>query len=160
MPKVFNLRPLARLVRVRPVVLVVDDDEDMRFILRKTLQRVDTLGRHRHRVAAGGLEALQIAMACAAEARALLVLSDQRMPDMDGLALAEALCPLRARIPLRFVLFTSLPDAAQMAATDGPGVDAVWEKPFSASEWVRRLRTILSPWEDLLDEALLADPLE
>ena len=81
----------------KPVILVVDDEESMRYFLDKALRRegYDVVA------ARDGPEAIEAAQRRAPD----LVLADVRMPGMDGVALLRALRALHPRVP--FVLMTA-----------------------------------------------------
>lgn len=69
-----------------PLVLVVDDDADMRAYLRRCLGPIT----HRVREAADGVEALAVARAALPDGLALIIV-DRAMPRMGGLDLHAAL---------------------------------------------------------------------
>ncbi|MCE9634324.1 MAG: response regulator [Planctomycetes bacterium] len=81
----------------RSVILVVDDEESMRYFLEKALRRegYDVI------TARDGPEAIESAHRRTPD----LVLADVRMPGMDGVALLRALRALHPRVP--FVLMTA-----------------------------------------------------
>lgn len=76
-----NLIDLQKLDKTKPTILVVDDDENVREIL------VDALKEHPLNVlsAKGGLEALFLVKKYPVD----LVLTDLRMPEIDGLKLSQ-----------------------------------------------------------------------
>ena len=82
---------------IRPTILVVDDEESMRYFLDKALRRAG----YDVALAKDGPEAIE-----AAQRRPVdLVLADVRMPGMDGVALLRALRALHSPVP--FVLMTA-----------------------------------------------------
>lgn len=81
----------------KPVILVVDDEESMRYFLEKALRREG----YEVVTARDGPEAIESAQRRAPD----LVLADVRMPGMDGVALLRALRALHPRVP--FVLMTA-----------------------------------------------------
>src|SRR5512136_238881 len=82
---------------IRPKILVVDDDEDMRF----TLQEVMTREGYQVATADDGIEALDKAQETMFE----LVILDVKMPRLDGI---ETLRQLRERNPeLTIIMVTA-----------------------------------------------------
>jgi CheY-like chemotaxis protein len=100
-------------------ILLVDDEPDLRFLLRVILEG----SGHRVREAANGAEALELARAEKPE----LILTDLMMPIMDGAVLIELLRgdECLARVPV--VLVSAVPEP-------GVNADAVIRKPFSPDQ--------------------------
>jgi two-component system, chemotaxis family, chemotaxis protein CheY len=112
-------------------VLVVDDDEDMRDLLRATIE-----------VANGGLSVSGVAedgddaLAQWREQRPEVVLLDQRMPRMSGLEVAQRIlaeCPDQ-----KIILFTAYLDDTTEAAAERFGITACMSKRD-----IRRLPQVL-----------------
>ena len=104
----------------RPLLLVVDDEESMRWFLEKTLRRegYDVLS------ARDGPEAIALAQSHTVD----LVLADVRMPGMDGVALMRALRPTHPNVPvLLMTAYGTVEDA--LAAMKQGATDYVM-KPF------------------------------
>jgi two-component system, cell cycle sensor histidine kinase and response regulator CckA len=115
------------------LVLVVDDDERVRALLA----RVVSLSGHRVLEAGDGAEALaMVAKHCSTIAA---VLSDVRMPVVDGEELARALLESHPEIPV--VLITSHWSSAQ---ADLPNVRHVIVKPFAVESLARLIEGLLS----------------
>ena len=117
-------------------VLVIDDEEDVRFVLRISLGR---LGGMAVIEAIGGEEGI----ALASEERPDLILLDMNMPGMDG---PETFRELQARpetraIPVVF-LTANAPAASAQRMIDG-GARAVLLKPFDPTTLARELSAIL-----------------
>jgi CheY-like chemotaxis protein len=111
-------------------VLVVDDHEAMRTLLRKVLERA---GVGSVREAAGGAEALEALQ----EQPAHLILVDQNMPGMGG---ADFVARVRASgASARIVMITG---DARAVAPDG--ADAVLVKPISPRDLIAALNALLS----------------
>jgi CheY-like chemotaxis protein len=112
-------------------VLVVDDDPDMRFMLRLLLER----GGYQVNEAADGLAAVHSIKAMMPD----LVLTDLRMPVMDG---AELIVRLRseeatARMPIILITaYAVLPDTAALA-------DETMPKPFAPERVVETVTRLL-----------------
>jgi CheY-like chemotaxis protein len=79
-----------------PLILVVDDEPQVRRLMLFVLR-----DHYRVLVAADGQEALALLSVVGREVSA--VISDLRMPEMDGLALADALSRMEEPPPILFV---------------------------------------------------------
>ena len=111
-------------------VLVVDDVESVRRLIRRALEHMG----HRVLEAGDGVEAL----ACLAQSRAVdLVITDLRMPNMDGWQLATRLSARSPRVPVLFMSGFDEHLAAETVA--GP----VLPKPFTAEQIEERIRQVL-----------------
>lgn len=95
-------------------ILVVDDEEELRLAVVKTLQRAG----YEVSSAAGGAEALEKLSAGAVD----LVVSDFLMPEMDGVELLRRVGQTRS--PVRFIIVTGhgtiekAVEAMRLGATD------------------------------------------
>jgi two-component system, response regulator FlrC len=108
----------------RPVVLVVDDEESMRYFLEKTLRREG----YEVVAAKDGPEAI-----AAAEREPVdLVLADVRMPGMDGVALLRALRTIHPRVPV--VLMTAYGTVEDALAAMKQGATDYVLKPFRVEQ--------------------------
>jgi len=117
---------------VRPVVLVVEDEPQMRRFLRHTLQ-------------ANGFEVVEAptgreALAHAASRNPDLLLLDLGLPDMDGLELTRAVRRDR-RTPI-IVVSARGQERDKVAALD-LGADDYLTKPFGTGELLARIRVAL-----------------
>ncbi|MGH3369357.1 MAG: response regulator [Nocardioidaceae bacterium] len=122
-------------------VLVVDDNETNRFILREQLESWDVEAE----VAASADQALE-AMRTAALAGEpfAAVLVDVRMPGTDGLGLAEMVRADSAVADARLMLLTSVGDVGEEAMTR-LGIDACLDKPVARAELLDRLVRVADP---------------
>lgn len=122
-------------------VLVVDDDEDIRNSLKGLF--LHALPDVSVSVAASGIEALDFMR----EHRVDLLLTDYRMPEMDGLALlsqARRLAPNMAR-----VLMTAYPDLqVTLRAINDGGIDLFLTKPLDPEHVTSAVRAMLDSEED------------
>jgi diguanylate cyclase (GGDEF)-like protein len=117
--------------RTEPLsIVVVDDDVDGADGMARLLQ---TMGHH-VRVAYGGEEAMQLL----ARGPADVVISDSRMPGIDGLALCRA---IRARDEpyVYFVLVTGLDEKTHVVEAMRSGVDDYVTKPVDVDIFAARL---------------------
>ena len=103
-------------------VLIADDDEDMRLYLKGCLHG---LGAARVIETADGANALRVARAEAVD----LVISDVRMPDLDGAALCVA---LKSRVRTRDIPVLLISGESDGLPADTPS-DGFLTKPFNAA---------------------------
>ncbi len=112
----------------RPLVLVVDDEPMMRWFMTIALR-----DDFRVLVAADGLEALDTVREVGREITALV--TDVRMPRLDGLALAAALRAMDEPPPLLFV-------SGFMGGGELPG--PCLAKPFRAEALLAAVRRLIA----------------
>ncbi|WP_174278135.1 ATP-binding protein [Goekera deserti] len=133
-----------------PVVLVVDDNADMRTYLTRVLSPGWSV-----RTAADG----HAALAAARREVPDLVLTDVMMPGMDGFDLLRCLReePLTRGVPV--IMLTAR--AGQEAAVEGleAGADDYLAKPFQAAELTARMRVALDRARGVSPEAGPPTPL-
>jgi two-component system KDP operon response regulator KdpE len=113
-------------------ILVVDDESQITRVLKTTLT---SLG-YGTRVAGDGDEAVQIMKEWSPD----LVITDLRMPNMDGLALCRHI-RAKSRIPI-IVLSVRGEERTKVEALDA-GADDYVTKPFSVKELLARVRAAL-----------------
>lgn len=118
-------------------ILVVEDDDDVRGLLRITLER----GGYQVVEAANGGDG---ARAMAASSPALILL-DLNLPDMSGLDLCRRLKgePATAAVPVLIV--TAATDQIDRRAGLAAGADDYVAKPFSPRALLARLQERLDP---------------
>jgi two-component system OmpR family response regulator len=117
---------------IRPHILVVDDDLQIRSLLK------EYLGEQGLRVstAATGKEMAQILNDEAID----LVILDLRLADEDGMAIARS---LRERLAIPVVMLTGVRDEADRVMGLELGADDYVTKPFSPRELLARIRSVL-----------------
>ncbi|MFH1566435.1 MAG: response regulator [Gemmatimonadota bacterium] len=115
-----ELHIVDRVKDLVPRLLVVDDEAEFRALVKEALPAFEVLE------AVSGKQALEIVE----EAKLDLVITDIRMPEMDGLALLEA---LRARHPDLPVVATS--GYLDREEVEGHGFDGFAGKPVSLAEF-------------------------
>lgn len=129
-------------------VLVVDDEPQIRVVLRAYLERegyaVDE--------AATGKEAL----AHAAALRPDLVLLDIGLPDLDGL---EVLRQLRMTSDVYVVMVTARAEEVDLLVGLSVGADDYISKPFSPREVVARVKTVLRRGRSTPEPATATTPV-
>ena len=117
----------------KPVVLIVDDDEVTRSLLRHTLPR------DRYDVAEA--DNATAALALLAESIPALVMLDWRMPDGDGLEVLTELRKRSADAPV--IMLTAERGAAARQVAEGLGASAFLTKPFSPIELLTTVERLL-----------------
>ncbi|TKB22945.1 MAG: response regulator, partial [Mesorhizobium sp.] len=111
--------PMAKL-------LIVEDDESVRTLAARALERAG----HNVTIAADGAHGLSLIRA--AQGGYDLVLSDIRMPEMDGIEMAKAAAALFPA--MKIMLMTGYADQRERAEElDGIILDVV-QKPFTLAE--------------------------
>jgi two-component system chemotaxis response regulator CheY len=118
-------------------VLIVDDHEAMRTLISRVLARA---GVERVRTAASGAEAL----AALKTRPATLVLADQNMPGMDGLAFIAAVRADSAFGAPRIVVVSGQTSAEHMEAARAAGADAVLVKPVSPRDLLQTINELFA----------------
>lgn len=107
-------------------ILIADDEEPLRGFVARALQ----LDGHRVDAAADGAEALDMLLADGAHYD--LLLTDIRMPMMDGIALALAAAKERPDLPI--LLMTGYADQRERARDLDALIRDVLTKPFSLAD--------------------------
>ena len=118
-----------------PLILIVDDNEDMRYFLRFIFQT-----RYRVEEAENGAEALQKAT----ELVPSIIVSDVMMPVMDGL---EFCARVKEEVPtshIPVILLTARALEEQKADGYEHGADSYLTKPFSAKVLLSRVENLLT----------------
>ncbi len=120
-------------------LVISDDDDQMRELLANWFQRVG----YRTAVARDGRELIALLDEIAEQGTLPdLVISDVRMPGMDGLS---ALARIHARFPeVPVVLITSFGDRTTHRRARELGAAAVLDKPFDLRELVDTVESLLS----------------
>ncbi len=121
-------------------VLIVDDDEAVRSLLRMTLPSDD----YEIAEARDGREALERLRAEAPD----LILLDWRMPGLGGSSVLDAVKVQHPRLPV--IVLTSEIQEHHRALAESLGVDAFLTKPFSPLELLGTIERLLA--ERPLDE--------
>lgn len=115
-------------------ILIVDDDEDIRDLLRQYLER----NGFRASTAAGGRQMRQVLASCVID----LIVLDLMMPVEDGLSLCRELTSGTDRaIPI--LMLTAKNEEADRILGLEMGADDYLTKPFASRELLARIRAIL-----------------
>lgn len=133
--------PLETLYRWH-LILIVDDDPETLSALRRELQRepYDVVTSGRPGLALEWLERRPVS----------LVISDQKMPEMDGDQLLEKVW---SRSPgTRRLLLTGYPESVGAIPASRRSLLQVMTKPWESHELKRRIRQLLHDQEEFLGE--------
>jgi len=118
----------------RPLVLVADDEPDMRRFLVMQLENVDVVE------ARDGAEALALAK----QHVPVLALVDHMMPEMDGVEVCRGIRENHATREMPIIMLTARADEQTKLQALDAGASDFLTKPFSSSELVLRLRNQLA----------------
>ncbi len=126
-----------QIVRPKPLIMVVDDDPNVRLTLTKILQRND----FRVLSASSGEEALSLAN----HIRPHAILLDLRMPEIDGFEVLRRLRanPDTATIPVVVLTANDLGHDAPSQAS-ALGANGFLEKPVSADRLIAALTSVIA----------------
>ena len=121
--------------REAPLVLVADDEEDIRALVAFRLDRAgyDVI------TAADGEEALTLATTRLPD----LIVLDMMMPKANGLEVTRSLRGLDATKDIPVILLTARAQEADVASGFEAGVDDYVKKPFSPKELQLRVQALL-----------------
>jgi DNA-binding response OmpR family regulator len=122
-------------LRETPLVLVADDEEDIRALVAFRLDRAgyDVI------TAADGEEALTLATTRLPD----LVVLDMMMPKANGLEVTRSLRGLEATKHIPVILLTARAQEADVASGFEAGVDDYVKKPFSPKDLQLRVQALL-----------------
>ena len=124
----------------RPLVLIVDDNADLRDYLRQCLQ-----AEYRLLLAADGEQGLARAQAALPD----LLVSDLMMPGLDGLELCRRLKTDERTSHIPVVVLTALTNEASRLRGFEHGADDYLTKPFRPAELLARVRNLIASRQQL-----------
>ena len=122
-------------------VLIIDDSEDVRATIAKTLNYFGFTTRQ----ATDGMAGIQMAL----EWHPDLILCDVRMPGMDGYRALEAIRGMPAIATTPFIFLTAAMDKSDMRRGMCCGADDYLTKPFTAEELLEAVTARLAKQADL-----------
>jgi two-component system cell cycle response regulator len=118
-----------------PSILLVDDEEDMLYLLERILKQTYTVHQ-----AGNGVQALQVLRTEAVQ----LVISDVMMPEMDGYALCSAIKSDVEHAHIPVILLTAKNTIQSKVEGLQLGADAYIEKPFSKEFLMAQISSLLA----------------
>jgi DNA-binding NtrC family response regulator len=121
-------------------ILIVDDEKDLVFSLRQTLQ-LDFPG-----VTVDAAHSGEEGLSRLAEASYDLLIADLRMPGFSGLELIKGVRYLDQKVPI--ILITGYGSPALREESIQLGVNDYLDKPFSVSDLLSAVRRCLGEGED------------
>jgi DNA-binding response OmpR family regulator len=121
--------------RTKPLVLVADDEEDIRALVAFRLERAG----YEVITAADGEEALTLATTRLPD----LVVLDMMMPKATGLEVTRSLRELDETKEIPVILLTARAQEADVARGFEAGADDYVKKPFSPQDLQLRVQTLL-----------------
>ena len=113
----------------RPLVLIADDEPDIRRFLRMQLENVDVIE------ASDGAEALELARL----RRPQLALLDHMMPEMDGVEVCSRIRANHSTRGIAVIILTARADEQTKLSALQAGANDFLTKPFSTAELALRL---------------------
>ena len=119
----------------RPVVLVVEDHDDTRFMLRTILE----LNGYAMLEAADGLEGIEVAIRQHPD----LVLIDGNLPKIDGLSAARRMREQESLRAMPIIALSGYDGPEFQAAARAAGCDASITKPLDIAEFRSTLNRLL-----------------
>ena len=119
-----------------PTVMIVDDEELIRSLIKKSLIRIG----YKVIEAGNGREAIQLIQRSHVD----LVIADLVMPEKGGLELIMELKPLFPNIK-KIAISGKLPteNESLTGIADGFGVDAVFSKPFEIFDLLKVIKSLV-----------------
>ena len=108
-------------------VWVVDDDESIRWVLKKAFLKSSI----NVRLFSDGREALKLADECEPE----VVVSDIKMPDIDGLDLVRKMKEIHSSLPI--IIMTAYADLDKAVESFSSGAFEYLPKPFDIEEMLK-----------------------
>ena len=117
-------------------VMIVDDDEAMRKLMRRTLER---MGFSQIYTAKDGTEGLELARYQKPD----VIVSDYDMPNMHGLQFLKAVREEPALAKTAFVMLSGVANDQVIERAGELGANSIITKPFLAADLKRRLEALV-----------------
>lgn len=119
------------MIREKQSVLLIDDNEPTRTLIRAILQREYTVD-----LAANGVEAIELLKTRQYSA----ILLDLLMPQIDGYGVLQFLREQKPALLKHVLVVTAALTAREMAKTEGYEVSCIIRKPFEVEALVAAVR--------------------
>ncbi len=120
-------------------ILIADDEEPLRLLVRATLEDESGEGRYEIIEAADGNEALEVAR----RERPELILLDIQMPGLSGLEVCRMLKEDPATSDLMIVMLTAKGQQSDREQGFAAGADDYFAKPFSPLELLQLVDQVM-----------------
>ena len=130
---------------IMPNILVIDDADDVRSVVVKTLAHLGFSARE----ARDGATGIEMALADPPD----LIICDVRMPGMDGYKTLAAIRDLPAIANIPFIFLTGALDKSDMRRGMVSGADDYLTKPFTPEELLEAVATRLARQTEIRFEA-------
>jgi CheY-like chemotaxis protein len=124
-------------------VLLVDDNQDHRFLTKRALKPLENEGRLRVLTAEDGEEAYTMLREGISPG---LLLLDIKMPRRDGFTLLQDVRADAAMRDLRVVMFSSSENRADIERAKALGADDYQTKPLDARDFQEKVRVVVGTW--------------
>lgn len=146
----FKIEKIDHRETEKPVILVVEDNEQLRDFVSENLEDLYTI-----HTASNGVEAIKKLETATID----LIVSDIMMPDMDGIELCRVLrnTPEYSHIPV--IMLSAKTDVETKIEGLIIGADAYIEKPFSMEQLKAQIKSILDNRERF-QASLIKSPLD
>ena len=119
----------------KPLVLIVDDNRDMRFYLCNIFEPFYTCVTARN-----GQHAIDVLQVCQPD----LIVSDLEMPELDGVGLAKHVKHTDSHNLIPFIMLTAHEDKELRSSAWEQEIDDYISKPFNSDELLIKVRNILN----------------
>jgi len=133
---------------MKPTILIIDDDTSLRRVLEYNLQEAG----YSVAAAAGGEEGLRLF----AEVQPFLVISDMKMPGMDGMQVLQSVKQRSPETPVIMITAFGSVDMAVEAMKAG-AYDYI-TKPFNNAEVIARVNAVLRRTAPSVERNVLSFP--
>lgn len=119
-------------------VLIIDDEEWIGQGVKAKLERANVAGVGQIQVATGGLQGLEMARAL----RPDIIITDMRMPDMDGLHVIQELAPVLPHT--KFIMLSGYGDYSYVREAFKYGVQDYLLKPAASDELGKQVQSAIA----------------
>lgn len=139
----------------RPLVLIVEDNPELRGYLSITLDGYETITAENGKVALDMLNNIMEERAPSSARLPDLIISDLMMPVMDGFGLLEWVKSKDALRHIPYIMLTARTDVKVKLRALRIGVDDYMLKPFVEEELVTRVKNLLAHYYERVKNSLM-----